>query len=216
MQNPIRVAIFEDSRALLESMSMILNNEDGFACTGAFHNGNDLIKKVLQANPDVILMDIQMPGITGIEATWIIRQQFPDLKIIIQTVFSDDDLVFRAIRAGANGYLLKTAGPGQLIDKIREVLDGGAPMSPMIASKVLHMVRQPHLAPGVADNFNLTERETETLRHLVDGLSYKQIADLMHISFYTVQSHVRHIYEKLQVSSKSEAISKVFKNRLLE
>lgn len=210
----IKVVIFEDNKHLRESLALVINNTDGMACSGAYPNGNNLVKDMVNGNPDLVIMDIDMPGLDGIECTKIIRRQFPQVKILMQTVFEENDKIYGAIQAGANGYILKKARPDELISSIREVIADGAPMSPEVARKVLDMIKTGGPKSG-QDMVDLTHREKEILQLLVDGHSYKSIAERLFISFSTVQSHIKNIYEKLEVNSKSEAVTKVFKNRLL-
>ncbi len=215
-ERTISIAIFDDNRHIRESLELVLNNTDGMACTGAFCDCNNLLKDILKSNPDVVLMDIDMPGLNGIGATEVLRRQFPNLKIVMQTVYDQDDKIFDAICAGASGYVLKGTTSDELAETIRDVLRGGAPMSPPVAKKVLQMLRHPGVfANKKQQTIDLTEREKEILQLLVDGMGYKQVAEKLFISFFTVQTHIKHIYEKLQVNSKSEAVSKAFRERLL-
>jgi DNA-binding NarL/FixJ family response regulator len=165
--------------------------------------------------PHVALVDIQMPGMSGIEATAIIRQEFPELPILIQTVFDDDAKIFAAICAGANGYILKSTPPIKLLEAIKEVFEGGSPMTPSIAAKVLKMFKDQNHKTSSVENIDLSEREKEILVLLVDGLSYKLIANRLFISYETVHSHVKKIYQKLHVNSVNEAISKALRNKLV-
>jgi len=210
----IKVVIFEDNKHLRESLSLVINNTEGMACSGAFSNGNNLVKDMVNGNPDLVIMDIDMPGMDGIECTKLIKRQFPSVKILMQTVFEENEKIYEAIKAGANGYILKKARPDELIAAIREVASDGAPMSPEVARKVLDLLK----SGGPESDHNmveLTQREKEILQMLVDGHSYKSIAAQLFISFFTVQSHIKNIYEKLEVNSKSEAVTKALKNRLL-
>jgi DNA-binding NarL/FixJ family response regulator len=213
----VRVAIFEDSYPVKEAISLLVQGTSGLELAGAFSDCNHLIADIQSCVPDIVLMDIGMPGINGVEAVKIIKRQFPSLIVLMQTVFDDDDLVFDAICAGASGYLLKDTPPAKLMESIIEAHSGGAPMSPAIARKTLRLF-QTFLSP-MADaghaNYHLTNREKEVLKWMVEGYSYKMIADTCHISFDTVRAHIRHIYEKLHVASMSEAVAKVLKERLV-
>src|SRR6187551_3686698 len=171
----IRVVIFEDNPNLRVGLYQLINGSQGFMCAGAFEDCSRLIKNIKDTNPDIVLMDIQMPGIDGIEGVRILRDKFPGLKILMQTVFEEDEKIFQSILAGASGYILKNTPPARIIDAIRETLDGGAPMSPSIATKVLKMIVHQPLDPGMSA-FNLSEREKEILSCLVRGMSYKLIA----------------------------------------
>jgi DNA-binding NarL/FixJ family response regulator len=181
---------------------------------GAFEDCLDLVKNVENSRPDVVLMDIQMPGINGIEAVSILREKYPELKILMQTIFEDSEKIFQSILAGASGYILKTTSPARILDFIIETYEGGAPMSPSVATKVLKIVTQQ--SPfAKANTFNLSEREKEILSCLVKGMSYKLIADACFISIDTVRGHIRNIYEKLHVHSKGEAIATAIKSNIV-
>jgi len=210
----IRVAIFEDNKKLLDSLQQLVESSASMICTGAFVNADRLIQKMESANPDVVLMDIQMPGLSGIEAVKTIREKFPHVGILMQTVFDDDDKVFAAICAGASGYVLKKTPPSKLEEAIRETHAGGAAMTPSIAAKVLRMFRIQG-NPAKNEFIDLTPREKDILRLLVAGKSYKAIASACFISMDTVSTHIRHIYEKLQVHSKSEAVAKAILQKLI-
>jgi len=158
-------------------------------------------------------MDIQMPGINGIEAVKLVSRQFPDIKIIMQTVFEDEEKIFDALRFGAGGYLLKKDDPEKILTAIEDIMNGGAPMTPVIANKVLHYFRTEKASP--TDDYGLTDREKAVLKYLVEGKSYKMIADLMTISYHTVNSHVRKIYDKLQVHSAGEAVNMAVKKNIV-
>lgn len=209
----IRVVLFEDNKGLRESLIQMLTNRDGFTLEGAFENCNNLLPDIEHSMPDVVLMDIQMPGINGIEAVKMIRSKYPEMKILMQTVFEDEEKIFRAIYAGASGYILKNTSPSRFLEFIRETYEGGAPMSPTIATKVLKMVVQ----KPAKDNheFNLSEREKEILACLVRGMSYKLVANECFISIDTVRGHIRNIYEKLHVHSKSEAVAMAIKKNIV-
>ena len=214
---PIRVALFEDNKLVRESFEAILNGTEGFICTGAFSSCNNLQLDVQKSRPEVVLMDIEMNGMNGIEATRIIKQQYPDIKILIQTVFEDDDKIFAAICAGASGYILKKTSPAKLIDAISEVYTGGAPMSPGIAAKVLYLFQR--FAPAdkndAQESAQLSQREKEILSMMMDGDNFHVIAEKLFISYDTVRTHVRNIYKKLHVTSVNQAIVKAFKQRLI-
>ena len=214
-EQTIYVTIFEDNKDLREGMQQILNASPGFSCAAAYANCNNLIKRLQESKPDVVLMDIQMPGMSGIEAAAVIHQEFPELPVLMQTVFEDDAKVFAAICAGANGYILKSTPPVKLLEAIKEVAQGGSPMTPSVAAKVLKMFKDQNPKTGSVENIDLSEREKEILGLLVDGLSYKLIAGKLFISYETVHSHVKKIYQKLHVNSVNEAISKALRNKLV-
>ena len=213
----IRVALFEDNKLVRESFEAILNGTDGFVCTGSFSSCNNLHIDLQKSRPEVVLMDIEMSGVNGIAATRIITQQYPEIKILIQTVFEDDDKIFAAICAGASGYILKKTSPAKLIDAISELYTGGAPMSPGIAAKVLYLFQR--FAPGskndAEESAQLSQREKEILSLMMDGDNYHLIAEKLFISYDTVRTHVRNIYKKLHVTSVNQAIVKAFKQRLI-
>ena len=211
----IHVTIFEDNKDLREGMRQILNASPGFSCAGAYANCNNMLKRLKEDEPDVVLMDIQMPGMSGIEAAALIHQEFPLLPVLMQTVFEDESKVFAAICAGANGYILKITSPAKLLEAIKEVAEGGSPMTPSIAAKVLKMFKDQNPKANTGNNFDLSSRENEILSLLVDGLSYKLIADKLFISYETVHSHIKNIYQKLHVNSVNEAISKALRNKLV-
>lgn len=209
----IRVAIFEDNFLLRESLFQLVNGTPGLICTGAFANCDNLIFNISKSNPDVILMDIKMPGKTGIEGMLIIHDQFPQIKVIMQTVVDHEDKIFTSICNGASGYLLKNTPPAALLHAITEVFEGGAPMTPAIAMKVLEKFRKQSV-PTLKEFNNLSNRENEILECLVEGMSYKMIAIVRNISIDTVRFHIRNIYEKLHVNSKSEAVVKAMRDKI--
>jgi len=209
----IKVAIFEDNKSLRLGLYQLINGSEGFQCVGAFEDCLNLLQDIETTKPDVVLMDIQMPGINGIDAVRLLRQKYSDLKILMQTIFEDSDKIFQSILAGASGYILKNTSPSRILDFIRETYEGGAPMSPSVATKVLKIVGQQTLEK--VNSFNLTEREKEILACLVKGMSYKLIADACFISIDTVRGHIRNIYEKLHVHSKGEAIAAAIKDRIV-
>ena len=209
----IKIVLYEDNPQLREGLSMLLNGSDGFEVVAAFKNCNNVMDEVEALQPDVVLMDIDMPGTNGIDGLKLIRQKNPDVKVLMLTVFDDNKNVFDAIRNGANGYLLKKTPPAKLLEYIQEAHSGGAPMSSSIATQVLKMFSEANTPSG--DDYHLSEREKEVLQLLVNGYSYKMIASEMYISIDTVRSHIKKIYEKLHVNSKSEAVAKAFKDRLV-
>jgi len=210
----IRVTIFDDNRSVRQGLSQLLNGSPGYECAGTFENCSNLLQDVEATKPDVVLMDIQMPGISGIEAVKKIREKNPDLKILMQTIFEDNEKIFQSILAGASGYLLKNTSPTRLLDFIKETYEGGAPMSPSVATKVLKFVAQ-QTSPTQPNNFNLSEREKEILSFLVKGMSYKMIAASCFISTDTVRGHISNIYKKLHVHSKGEAVATAIKKNIV-
>lgn len=211
----ISIAIVEDHADMRISLQLILNGTPGFTCESCYEQCEDLLEALKdQENvPQVILMDIGLPGISGIEGVRRAKRLAPEVKILMQTIYEDDANVFEAICAGADGYLLKNSSPIQILQAIEQVEAGGVPMTPTIARKVIAMFRD--FAPRTEKCEDLTPREHDVLQALVEGLGYKQIAQKLFISLDTVRNHIRHIYEKLKVHSKSEAVAKALKRRLV-
>ena len=210
---PIRIVIIEDVREVREGLKMLIDGTRGFQCAADFRTMEDALVGISGTRPDVILTDIGLPGMDGIEGTRQLRERFPDVPILALTVYDDDVNVFNAICAGASGYLLKNTPPARLLASLKEVMDGGAPMSPEIARRVITLFRE-FRPPGRA-SYRLTPQETELLKLMVEGHHYKTAAREMGISTNTVSFHLRHIYEKLQVHSKTEAVAKALRERLV-
>lgn len=213
----IRIAIFDDNKSIRESITMLLKTVPELEVAGSFSHVLDCVADVRSCQPDIILMDIEMPGMTGIEAVKIIKKEFPQVQILMQTVFEDDDRVFDSICAGASGYILKNHLNTRLVESIRELQYGGSPMSPTIARKVLAKLQQipQHVQSASPPDYHLSPREKEVLSCIVEGLSYKMIADRLNISYETVRSHVKKIYEKLHVASLTEAVAKAINQKLV-
>jgi DNA-binding NarL/FixJ family response regulator len=209
-----RIAIFDDSDSRREGLEMLIQFTDGLSCVGMFTDCRQVLKDIEQCNPDVVLMDIDMPYVNGIEGVRQIRTKYPTLKILMQTVFENDDKIFDSICAGADGYVLKKTQPADMIKAIFDVLEDGAPMTSSIARKVLQLVGKSQ-KPQAYQNFQLTPRELEILKHLVEGLSYKMIAAECGISHTTVITHIKHIFEKLQVNNGTAAVAKAIHNKLI-
>ena len=210
----IKVAIFEDNRNLREGLFQLIDGSDGFRCVGAFANCDRLVQNIEESKPDVVLMDIEMPGLSGIEAIKILKENFPDIKVLMETIFEDNEKIFDSICNGAEGYILKNTPPVLILSAIKEIYEGGAPMTPSVASKVLKMFKKNSIST-LKEELDLTEREKEILRSLVEGMSYKMIAATYFISIDTVSGHIKNIYKKLQVHSKGEAVAKAIKGRLI-
>jgi DNA-binding NarL/FixJ family response regulator len=209
----IRVAIFEDNKHFRETFQLLVANAEGFSCTGGYANCDNMIAEIT-ANPcDVVLMDIEMPGMNGIDATRLIKQHFPQVNILIQTVFFEDGYIFNAICAGASGYILKSTTPDGYLESIKDVQAGGSPMTPGIARRVLELFKT-NLQPA-ATNYNLSPQEKKVLQLLIAGKSYKMIAAELFVALDTIKSHVSNIYVKLQVHSGTEAVALAIRNRIV-
>jgi DNA-binding NarL/FixJ family response regulator len=212
----IRVAIFEDNKLVRDALEAILNGTPGYTCCGVFADGNQWESDIKRSVPDVVLMDIEMPGQNGIIVSQYINEQFPDIKILIQTVFNESEKIFQALCAGASGYILKNDPPHKYLEAINEVYNGGAPISASVAKKVLGFFANKNVvltSPGSTD-YQLSDREKEILHLMVEGHNYKTIAEKSFISYETVRTHVKHIYKKLHVASRSEAVMKAIQQRL--
>ena len=210
----IKVVIFEDNRSLREGLVAMIGGTPGYECSGAFPNCNNLLKNIGFTKPDVVLMDIEIPGMNGIEAVYLIKEDYPEIKILMETIFDDDEKIFNSICAGAEGYILKHTSPAEILEAIKEIYEGGSPMTPSIANRVLKMVKEkPNFSNK--ESFDLSAREKEILFCLVKGMSYKMVADTCFISIETVNVHIKNIYRKLRVHSKSEAVAKAIKGRIV-
>jgi DNA-binding NarL/FixJ family response regulator len=209
-----RIAIFDDNKRFRESLALLFETNPGFDLVGSFPDVLNVVENVDEVVPDVVLMDIDMPSVNGINAVKKIREKFPKMPVIMLTSFDEDDKVFQSICAGAMGYLLKNTQPANLIEAVKEVREGGAPMTPSIARKVmLHFQQQNR--PNPSDDYNLSEREKEVLALLVKGLSLKMIADQIFVSRETVKTHIKNIYSKLHVNCAAEAVAKTLQQKLL-
>lgn len=211
------VAIFEDNTVFLNALNALLKNSE-FQVVGSFTNCSNAIADIESTRPDLIVMDIDMPGITGIEAVKILRTHGITTPILMQTVFDEEEKIFAAITAGANGYILKKDVSEKIVASLHDVMVGGTPLSSVVATKVVRLFQ--FLASAQAEmpateDYQLTKREKEVLTYLTNGLSYKMIADLTFISYNTVHSHIKNIYKKLHVASMSEAVSKAIKEKII-
>lgn len=212
---PIRVAVVEDDHEIRRSLVLILDGSPGYSCRQGFATAEDALAALPEnaprtAVPDVILMDIGLPGMSGIEATRLLRERIPETDVVMLTVMDDDDAVFNSLCAGATGYLMKSTPPAQLLQSIDEVYRGGAPMSASIARRVINSFQS--VPAGLSP---LSGREREILEHLCDGESYRVIAEKLHVSGHTVRAHIKNIYSKLQVNSRAEAVRKAMKEKLI-
>ncbi len=210
----IKVAIVEDRREIRDGLGMLINGTEGYRVTGSYRSMEEALEKVGHSLPDLVLSDIGLPGMSGIEGVRILKQRHPDLMIVMLSVYDDDDRIFDALCAGANGYLLKKTPPARLIESLREAATGGAPMSPEVARRVVHLFRE--FRPPERADYQLTPHETRLLKLLVEGHNYKTAAFELNVSVNTIAFHMKHIYEKLQVHSKSEAVAKALQNRIVK
>jgi DNA-binding NarL/FixJ family response regulator len=209
----LRVSVVEDQKDLREGLATLIGGTPGFRCVGSYGCVEEARESIARNEPEVCLLDIQLPGMSGIDGIPFLKQLLPDLQILMLTVYSDNERIFEAICAGACGYLLKDTPPARLLDGIREARDGGSPMSPDVARKVVTMFQK--TAPPRTDPHRLTPRELDVLHLLADGHSYKTAAVAISLSQDTIRFHVRSIYEKLHVHSKSEAVLKAFRSGML-
>jgi DNA-binding NarL/FixJ family response regulator len=213
----IRVAIFEDNQLVRDALTAILSGTIGYSCCGAFANGDAWDINIQVTRPDVVLMDIEMPGLNGIELSQRIKTKYPDIKILIQTVFADNDKIFNALCCGASGYILKNDPPHKYIEAINEIFNGGAPMSASIAKKVMGFFTSKNiiLVQPSTEDYLLSEREKEILKMMVDGDDFGHIAKKTFISYETVRTHVKRIYKKLHVACRNEAVMKALQQGLI-
>jgi DNA-binding NarL/FixJ family response regulator len=209
----IKVAIIEDLRDIRECLTFLINGTDGYSCTGSYRTMEEALDKIGHQLPDVVLSDIGLPGMDGIEGVRILKERYPNLLLLMLTVYDDDERIFDAMCAGASGYLLKKTPPARLLDSLREAVQGGAPMSPEVARRVIAIFRE--VRPPERADYDLTPHETRLLKLFVEGHNYKTAAVELGVSVYTINFHVRSIYEKLQVHSRTEAVAKALLNRLV-
>ena len=210
MSKPIKVAVVDDEVDLRENIAAFIDAARGFSCTSVYSSAEDAIARLPLDKPDVILMDINLGGMSGIECVRRLKPQMPEVQVVMLTVFEDTEKIFSALTAGASGYLLKRLAPAKLLEAIREVHEGGSPMSAPIARKVVQSLQ---VVPARGDaNMELSAREREVLDGLAEGQAYKQIADKLGVSIHTVRNYILRIYEKLHVCSRTEAVAKYLRN----
>ena len=209
----IKVLLIEDQRDVREGLSVLINGSPGFRCLAACRTMEEALRAVDHELPDVVLTDVGLPGMSGVEGTKILKEAHPDLPVVALTVYDDDEDVFNALCAGASGYLLKNTPPAKLLESLKEVVAGGAPMSPEVALRVIRLFRE--FSPPARALHRLTQQELQLLKLIIDGHTYKTAAVELEISVSTVSFHLQNIYNKLQVHSKSEAVAKALRERLV-
>jgi DNA-binding NarL/FixJ family response regulator len=210
---PLKVAIVEDERDIRECLTFLIDGTEGYACTGSYRSMEETLEKIGHQLPDVVLSDIGLPGMDGIEGIRLLKERYPDLLILMLTIYDDDERIFDAMCAGASGYLLKKTPPAKLLESLKEASSGGAPMSPEVARRVISLFRE--IRPPDRADYQLTPHETRLLKLFVEGHIYKTAAVELGVSVNTVNFHVRNIYQKLQVHTRSEAVAKALVNRLV-
>jgi DNA-binding NarL/FixJ family response regulator len=216
--NPVarntKVAIIEDQRTLRDGLSLLIDGTEGFQCTGTFRTMEEALEKLGSNLPDILLADIGLPGMDGVEGVRQLKERYPELTVLMLTIYDDDDRIFDALCAGASGYLLKRTPPARLLESIHEAERGGSPMSPEVARKVVTMFRS--IRPPERVDYDLTPHELRLLKLLVEGHNYKTAAAQLKVSYNTICFHIKNIYQKMQVHSKSEAVTKALRNRLIK
>lgn len=211
----IRVVVVEDNDTIREGLKILISGTEGYSCIAAFSECNTMLKNISELNPDVLLMDLVLPGMNGIDGIKKAKSILPDLTILVLTVYEENDLIFDALCAGACGYLVKKTPPSKLLEAIEDAYSGGAPMSSNIAMKVIKLFQQKKQQSKNGGAALLTKREKEILSKLVEGNNFKAIADSMFISMETVRFHFRNIYKKLHVHSQSEAVARAMKEKII-
>jgi DNA-binding NarL/FixJ family response regulator len=209
----ITVVNIDDQREIREGLAVLINATQGYKCVGRYRSMEDALASIGPHGPDVALVDIGLPGMTGIEGIKLLKARYPNVAPLVLTVYGDDARIFAALCAGACGYLLKKTPPARLLESLREAVDGGSPMSPEVARRVIALFRE--IRPPENADYQLTPHETRLLRLMVEGHNYKSAAKEFGVTTHAISFHMRRIYEKLQVHSKSEAVAKALKNRLV-
>ena len=207
------VATIEDRREIREGLATLIDDTPGFHCVGRYRSMEEALEGFRHHPADLALVDIELPGMSGLDGIRLLRQRYPKMLLLMLTVYDDDERIFEALCAGACGYLLKKTPPARLLESLQEAVDGGAPISPDVARRVIHIFRD--IGPPEKADYDLTPHEVRLLKLMVEGHSYKSAAGILHVTPHTVSFHLRHIYEKLEVHSKSEAVAKALKSRLV-
>lgn len=210
---PIRVVIVEDDRGTREGLRLLIDGTPGYRCTGTFRSVEEALRTIADNTPDVLLLDIHLPGMLGSDGVRLLKEKCPAVEVLMLTIYAEEDLIFESICNGAGGYLLKKTPPARLLEAISEAFHGGAPMSPEIARKVVRLFQK--TGPPEKLDVELTPQEVRLLKLLSQGFSYQGAADRLHISVNTVRDYIRSIYDKLHVHSKSEAVTKALRSRLI-
>lgn len=211
----MKIVVVEDNQRIREGLKALLEGTTGFNCIGTFQDCESMLEVVGKLMPDLVLMDLGLPGMNGVDGIKILKTKYPDIQTLVLTIHEEEDVVFDAICAGACGYLLKHTSPALLIEAIKEVYNGGAPMSSVIARKVVEFFQKKKTLPAECNEYNLTSREKVVLKLLVDGLSCKAIATTLYITVEAVRFHFRNIYKKLHVHSQTEVVAKAIKEKLI-
>ena len=214
IQSPVKVIIIEDKPQIREGLAALINGTEGFVCSGTFDSMEHALPRINLDNADLALVDIGLSGMSGIEGMRLIKKSHPNMLLLVLSVYEDDERIFEALCAGASGYLLKKTPPARLLESLREAVNGGAPMSPEVARRVISIFRE--IRPPENADYELTPHETRLLKLLVEGHNYKTAAAELGVSVNTISFHLKHIYEKLQVHSKSEAVAKALRNHLIK
>jgi DNA-binding NarL/FixJ family response regulator len=209
----IKVAIIEDQREIREGLQVLINGSNGYRCTGSFRTMEEALQKIAYETPDVVLVDIGLPGMSGIEGIPLLKERYPHTRLLALTVYDDDERIFQTLCAGACGYLLKKTPPARLLESLKEAVSGGAPMSPEVARRVITLFRD--VRPPERSECNLTPHEIRLLGLLADGHNYKTAAAELGVSVNTISFHMKQIYDKLHVHSKSEAVAKALRSRII-
>ena len=209
----IRVAVIEDHREFRDYLTALINGTEGLVCTGSYHSMEEALRKIGSSLPDVVLTDLGLPGMSGVEGIGVLKEKYPDLLLLVQTVYEDDERIFNALCNGASGYLLKRTPPARLIEGLKEAVAGGAPMSPEVARKVIKLFRE--IRPPERADYHLTAHELRLLKLFVDGHNYKTAAQELKVTTSTINFHLQNIYQKLQVHSKTEAVAKALRSGLI-
>jgi DNA-binding NarL/FixJ family response regulator len=209
----IKVAVIEDRSEIRNGLAALINGTEGYSCAGAFRSIEHALAGIGPPLPDIVLVDIGLPGMSGIEGIRLLKERYPNVQFLVLTIYDDDERIFEAVCAGACGYLLKRTAPARLLESLKEVSEGGAPMSPEVARRVIKLFRE--IRPPKHADYELTPHQIRLLKLFADGHNYKTAAAELGVTVDTIAFHLRHIYEKLQVHSKSEAVAKALRDHII-